>query len=92
MTNTENTPAPRSPLGIALATLVAALVALAAMPTGHVSELDVSAGVGLVLTRIGGIPLLQVLAQCRWGDNPNYRHYRDTTPALWPRPPRAPAE
>lgn len=42
----------------------------------------------LLLTRVSGIPLLERQARQRWGDEPDYRAYREATPALFPRPPR----
>lgn len=42
----------------------------------------------VLLTRVSGIPLLEERARKRWGDDPEYRAYRATTPALLPRPPR----
>jgi len=43
----------------------------------------------LLLTRVSGIPLLEARAEERWGSDPAYRAYRDRTPPLVPRPPRA---
>lgn len=45
----------------------------------------------LLLTRVSGVPLLEAQAQQRWGDDPEYRRYRESTPVLWPRPPRSAA-
>lgn len=42
----------------------------------------------LLLTRVSGIPLLEQRADAKWGDDPEYRAYRDRTPVLVPRPPR----
>ena len=42
----------------------------------------------VLLTRISGIPLLERRGRKRWGDDPAYRAYVDTTPVLVPRPPR----
>ena len=42
----------------------------------------------LQLTRISGVPMLEAGARERWGDDPDYRRYRERTPALVPRPPR----
>jgi steroid 5-alpha reductase family enzyme len=39
----------------------------------------------LLLTRVSGIPILERRAQVRWGDDPEYRAYRDRTPVLVPR-------
>ena len=41
-----------------------------------------------LLTRISGIPLLEERAEAKWGDDPEYRAYRDRTPELVMRPPR----
>ncbi len=43
----------------------------------------------LLLTRVSGIPLLEARAEEKWGSDPAYRAYRNRTPALLPRPPRA---
>jgi steroid 5-alpha reductase family enzyme len=42
-----------------------------------------------LLTRISGIPMLEARAEEKWGDEPDYRAYRDRTPVLFPRPPRS---
>ncbi|MEM7141875.1 MAG: DUF1295 domain-containing protein [Actinomycetota bacterium] len=42
----------------------------------------------VLLTRVSGIPLQRRRAEKRWGDDPDFRAYMDTTPALIPRPPR----
>lgn len=44
--------------------------------------------VTLLLTRISGINLQNKQAAERWGDDPEYRNYRDNTPALIPLPPK----
>lgn len=41
--------------------------------------------VTLLLTRISGIPLLERKADLRWGDDPQYRAYKQNTPILVPR-------
>lgn len=43
----------------------------------------------LLLSRVSGIPLLEVRAEEKWGGDPDYRAYRDRTPTLVPRPPRS---
>ena len=43
----------------------------------------------LLLTRISGIPLLESRAKKRWGDDPDYQAYKQRTPVLVLRPPRA---
>jgi steroid 5-alpha reductase family enzyme len=42
----------------------------------------------LLLTRISGIPMLESRAEKRWGADPEFRAYTDSTPALLLRPPR----
>ncbi len=42
----------------------------------------------VLLTRISGIPMLERRAEARWGDDPEFRAYTDSTPVLVPRPPR----
>jgi steroid 5-alpha reductase family enzyme len=42
-----------------------------------------------LLTRISGISLLEARAEEKWGDDPEYRAYRDRTPELFPRRPVA---
>jgi steroid 5-alpha reductase family enzyme len=41
-----------------------------------------------LLTRVSGIPMLEVRAEKRWGDEPEYQEYTSRTPRLIPRPPR----
>lgn len=43
----------------------------------------------LLLTKVSGIPLLDARAMGRWGDSAEYLEYRNRTPVLFPRPPRA---
>ncbi len=45
--------------------------------------------VTLLLTRVSGIPLLDRLAQERWGEDPDYQAYTARTSKLVPRPPKA---
>ncbi|NCG24556.1 MAG: DUF1295 domain-containing protein [Actinobacteria bacterium] len=40
----------------------------------------------VLLTRISGIPMLEHRAEKRWGADPEFRSYIDSTPALIPRP------
>ncbi|MGY6550330.1 MAG: DUF1295 domain-containing protein [Erythrobacter sp.] len=44
--------------------------------------------VALLLTKISGINLLDAIGEKRWGDDPEYRRYRQNTPVLLPRPPK----
>jgi steroid 5-alpha reductase family enzyme len=39
----------------------------------------------VLLTRISGIPMLEKSADKRWGDDPDYQHYKEQTPVLIPR-------
>jgi steroid 5-alpha reductase family enzyme len=43
----------------------------------------------LLLTRVSGIPLLDRLANNRWGDDPDYQAYIQSTPKLLLMPPKA---
>jgi steroid 5-alpha reductase family enzyme len=43
----------------------------------------------VLLTRISGIPMLEARADRTWGEDPEYRAYRDRTPVLFLRPPRS---
>lgn len=42
--------------------------------------------VWVLLTRISGIPLLVARAEARWGNDPEFRAYRNAVPLLVPRP------
>jgi steroid 5-alpha reductase family enzyme len=44
--------------------------------------------VALLLTRVSGIPMLEARAEVRWGEDDEYRHYRNRTSLLILRPPR----
>ena len=44
----------------------------------------------LLLTQISGVRMLEARADKKWADDAEYRSYRARTPALVPRPPRAP--
>ena len=41
----------------------------------------------LLLTRVSGIPMLEVRAEKRWGEEAEYQEYKSRTPVLIPRPP-----
>lgn len=45
--------------------------------------------VTLLLTKVSGIPLLTRKAKAKWGDDPAWQDYFNSTPALIPRPPKA---
>jgi steroid 5-alpha reductase family enzyme len=36
------------------------------------------------LTKVSGVPLLEASADKRWGEDADYRRYKQTTPVLWP--------
>jgi steroid 5-alpha reductase family enzyme len=44
--------------------------------------------VWLLLTRVSGIPMLEAKAEEKWGNDPAYQVYRDSTPVLVLRPPK----
>lgn len=44
--------------------------------------------VTLLLTKVSGVPLLERKAETKWGDQEEYRNYRDRTSVLVPMPPR----
>jgi steroid 5-alpha reductase family enzyme len=67
-----------------------ALIALPALSGWQYAALISPVFVYILLTRVSGIPPLEGQARHRWGDDPAYIAYRDSTPILWPRPPRQP--
>lgn len=44
--------------------------------------------VAWLIIGVSGVPMLEETAEQRWGDDPEYRRYRDNTPVLLLRPPR----
>lgn len=44
--------------------------------------------VGVLLTRVSGIPMLEARAEKRWGNDEEFQFYTQNTPVLIPRPPR----
>lgn len=44
--------------------------------------------VAWLIIGVSGVPMLEESAEQRWGDDPDYQHYRDNTPVLMLRPPR----
>jgi steroid 5-alpha reductase family enzyme len=42
----------------------------------------------ILLTKISGVPLLEAIADQRWGGQPEYEAYKKSTPVLMLRPPR----
>lgn len=42
----------------------------------------------VLITRISGIPILESKAEERWGEDPEFRAYKEKTPALFPKPPK----
>ncbi len=65
-----------------------AIIAFPALAGWQFATLASPVFVWLLLTRISGIRMLEARADRRWGDDSDYRRYRDNTPALVPRPPR----
>lgn len=61
-----------------------ALLALPALSGWQYVTLVSPLFVFLLLTRVSGVPLLERKAQKRWGDDPDYIAYRDSTPMLVP--------
>ena len=39
----------------------------------------------LILTKVSGIPILEALAEKRWGKQKDYQAYKKNTPLLFPR-------
>ncbi len=64
-----------------------ALIALPALSGWSLVTLISPVFVYLLLTRISGIPLLERRSDAKWGDDPEYRAYKERTPVLWLRPP-----
>jgi steroid 5-alpha reductase family enzyme len=64
-----------------------ALVALPVLTGWQYVTLISPAFVFVLLTRISGIPLLESRGKKKWGEDPEYRAYRERTPLLIPRPP-----
>jgi steroid 5-alpha reductase family enzyme len=65
-----------------------ALIALPALSGWQYVTLISPLFVYLLLTRVSGIPILESRAEERWGDDPEFRAYKEQTPAFFPRPPR----
>lgn len=65
------------------------LIALPVLTSWQYATLISPIFVYVLLTRISGIPLLESRANRKWGDDPEYRAYRDRTPVLFPRAPRS---
>ncbi len=66
-----------------------ALIALPVLAGWQYLTLISPVFVYVLLTRISGIPLLEARAVQKWGDQPDYRAYRERTPVLFLRPPRS---
>ncbi len=66
-----------------------ALVALPALSSWQLVTLVSPVFVYVLLTRISGIPMLESRGKRKWGEDPEYKAYKQRTPVLWPRPPRA---
>jgi steroid 5-alpha reductase family enzyme len=64
-----------------------ALIALPVLSGWQYATLVSPVFVYILLTRISGIPLLESRGKKRWGEDPEYRAYKQRTPNLIPRPP-----
>lgn len=65
-----------------------ALVAVPALQGWQLATLLSPLLIGLQLTFVSGVPLLDARAKKRWGEDQAYRRYRERTPMLLPLPPR----
>ena len=65
-----------------------AIAAVPALEGWQFATLLAPALIGLQLTLVSGVPLLDARAKKRWGEDPAYRRYRERTPMLLPMPPR----
>ena len=65
------------------------LVALPVLSGWQLATMVSPVFVYLLLTRVSGIPLLEALAEKRWGTDPDFIAYRDGTPALMLRRPKS---
>jgi steroid 5-alpha reductase family enzyme len=66
-----------------------ALIAVPVLSGWQLATLISPVFVYLLLTRISGVPLLEARAKKKWGEDPKFASYMQSTPALFPRPPRA---
>ena len=64
------------------------LVALPVLSGWQLATMISPVFVYLLLTRVSGITLLEAMSNKKWGDDPAYIAYRDSTPALMLRKPR----
>ncbi|MXY52949.1 MAG: DUF1295 domain-containing protein [Gammaproteobacteria bacterium] len=65
-----------------------AMVAAPALQGWQLATLLSPLLIGLQLTFVSGVPLLDTRAKKRWGEDAAYRRYRERTPMLLPLPPR----
>ena len=65
-----------------------ALIAVPALQGWQLAALLSPLLIGLQLTFVSGVPLLDARARKRWGEDAAYRRYRERTPMLLPLPPR----
>ena len=65
------------------------LVALPVLSGWQLATMVSPVFVYLLITRVSGIPLLEALAEKRWGTDPDFIAYRDGTPALMLRRPKS---
>jgi steroid 5-alpha reductase family enzyme len=65
------------------------LVALPGLSSWQYFTLISPIFVFILLTRISGIPMLNSASKKRWSDDPEFQAYKESTPVLFPRPPRS---
>lgn len=63
-----------------------AIMAIPALSGARLLGLISPLFVFVLLRFVSGVPLLEKKAEKRWGDDPDYRDYRERTPLLFPRP------
>ncbi|WP_439107448.1 DUF1295 domain-containing protein [Congregibacter sp.] len=66
-----------------------AIIAVPALQGWQYATLISPVFVYLLLTRISGVPMLDAHAIKKWGQDEDYQAYRQATPVLFPRPPKA---
>lgn len=66
-----------------------AVIALPALDGWQYATLISPVFVIVLLTRVSGVPMLERRAKKKWGDDPDYQQYVESTPVLVPRPPRS---
>jgi steroid 5-alpha reductase family enzyme len=62
-----------------------AVIALPVLDGWHWVGLVSPVFVAMLITRVSGVPLLEAKAEAKWGGQPDYEEYKQTTPVLVPR-------